>query len=137
MDYKRISISFIILATLFMIMVKQFLKFEGQYRLLYVLLFFMFLLALYYETMSNGCGIIDCSDKTVENSIDTKNLACRENDRVSWRRSMILSFIILTMTNFINTNYQINLILFFMVFLLLYFYFNFDAFHRFRVLCNK
>ncbi len=94
-------------------------------------------IALYYESNENGCSIYDCSDHTVIKSITTTNIACKENNRVSWRRSNILSFIVLIVLNSVHSNYNANLIVFFITWFLLYFYFNFDQYHRFRLLCSE
>jgi hypothetical protein len=136
MKYIRLVITFFILLVLLKIIYGQFLLYPADQKYIFMFLCFLLLLALYYESMENGCGILDCTDGSVQQNIDDKELACRETDRVCWRRSLILSFIILVISNAINPNYGKNLSIFFFVWAILYFYFNFDQFHRYRVMCK-
>lgn len=137
MDQKRFCLSLLIILIILIILFNQMKNYDYYFRYVFVLLFFIFVMALYYESNENGCSIYDCSDHTVTKSVKTTNVACKENDRVSWRRSNILSFIILAVLNSVHSNYNINLVVFFITWFLLYFYFNFDQYHRFRLLCDK
>jgi hypothetical protein len=137
MDQKRFYLTMVILFCFLIILFKQLIHYQPYFRYIFILLFMICLIALYYESNENGCSIYDCSDNTVSKSITTQNLACKENDRVSWRRANILSFIVLIALNSVHSNYNANLIIFFITWFLLYFYLNFDQYHRFRILCNE
>lgn len=137
MDQKRFLLTLIIIFCFLIILFKQLINYHSYFRYIFILLFMICVIALYYESNENGCSIYDCSDHSVIKSITTTNIACKENNRVSWRRSNILSFIVLIVLNSVHSNYNANLIVFFITWFLLYFYFNFDQYHRFRLLCSE
>ena len=110
MDQKRFCLTLIIIFIFLIILYNQMKNYNYDFRFVFVLLFLIFVMALYYESNENGCSIYDCSDHTVTKSVTTANVACKENDRVSWRRSNILSFFILIVLNSVHSNYNINLI---------------------------
>jgi hypothetical protein len=135
-------------------------KHMGKYRLIFALICSLTLVALYYESDFSGCSLNNCLDSNVRQKIgDGKNLACQEMNRVCWRRSLILSFVVLIFINglifFTNScdmpllndsttlmsqnehRYSINFVIFMFIWFLLYFWFNFDQYHRFKIFCEN
>ena len=134
---KEFILISLILIIILAICINQFLSYPNEYKYVYILILFLTTVAVCYETQYSGCSFYDCSDNTVVKTINNDNLACKENNRVNWRRAIIFSFIILTIINIINNDYKRNLIIFLILFFLLYFYFNFEQYHRFRLLCKE
>jgi hypothetical protein len=135
-NFTKIPITFLLLLFL-LLSFKQFQTYNGTYRILYLIIIVLACIATKYETDSTGCGFFDCKDETSRSKLDKTHLACNEMNRVCWRRAIILSTIVLLVSGIVNENNKINLVIWFVLFFLLYFYFNFDQYHRFRVLCEN
>jgi hypothetical protein len=137
---QRLIILIFIFLSFCLITGKQILLYkECSYMYMFIFLFIisMTALAVHYESSSSGCSIENCSDENVAKNISSKDLACQETNRVTWRRTIILSFIILLALNVVFENYERNIGMFCFIWFVLYFAFNFDQFHRFKVLCDK
>jgi hypothetical protein len=106
-------------------------------KIFYCILLFILLFALNYEAYFLGCYPGNCELSTNMEKIDG-DFACQESRRVNWRRSFIISFIpLFTMNCFFIEDFNKNLIYFIIQFFILYFYFNFDGYHRSSLACNK
>ena len=106
-------------------------------KIFYCILLFILLFALNYEAHFLGCYPGNCELSTNMEKIDG-DFACQESRRVNWRRAFILSFIpVLVMNCFFIQDFNKHLIYFIIQFFLLYFYFNFDGYHRSSLACNK
>lgn len=109
-------------------------------KILCVLICLLTLTAVTYESRALGCGLYDCQLETnhqvIKNS--NKSFACMEASRVNWRRAEILAFIIFIIL-FLGEPTTVNkhVVMFALVWAILYFYFNFDQFHRCTVACEK
>lgn len=134
---KKIIISLIILIVI-LIIFKQTFLYTSCMKLLYVLIILMTVVAISYEMRDSGCSFFKCEDSDVQKIISNNDLACTEANRVCWRRSIIISTVILIILNIVNKQQPIiNLLTFFILFFVLYFVFNFEQYHRFRILCTK
>jgi uncharacterized protein YacL len=68
----------------------------------------------------------------------SKWTACDELNRVCWRRALSISFIIFLISNSIYPNsLNNNFLLLLITTFILYFYFNYDIYHRFKAICDK
>ena len=106
-------------------------------KIFYCILLFILLFALTYESRFLGCYIGNCKLSGNIEKIDD-NFACQESNRVNWRRAFIISFIpLFTMNCFFIEDFNKNLIYFIIQFFILYFYFNFDGYHRSSLACNN
>lgn len=100
----------------------------GACTTLFISISVLSLLAISIEILDNYQGERDIKDFN----------PCDEMNRVCWRRAMSLSFIILLILNNFYYRYEgcltaeaINITIFFLIFFLLYFYFNWDQYHRY------
>jgi hypothetical protein len=134
--FTKIPIVFLILLFL-LLSLKQLQSYNGSYRIIYLIIIVLSVIAIKYEIDATGCSFFNCKDETTGTKIDKTNLACGEMNRVCWRRAIILSTFVLILLGVINENNKMNLVIWFVLFFLLYFYFNFDQYHRFRVLCDN
>lgn len=109
------------------------------FKLIYLLLITLLLIAITYESKFLGCSPGSCTlekNKSVLSS--SQSFACSEAERVNWRRTYIISFIILFIFNcFALNNFELNLVYFLITWSLLYFYFNFEQYHRYSLECLK
>lgn len=111
-------------------------------RFIYLLLSSIALLCLVYEFDFIGCSANNCSPdrnkETVEKSIGQESFACQEAKRVNWRRSFLVAFIPFIFLNGFQTTttFETNTLTFFITLYIVYFYLNFDAYHRANVACN-
>lgn len=125
---------------LFIILLFMVYKTQGfLQKMILILINLMVFIAFIYESKFLHCGIYDCSLTTNEHSIkSTETFACQESSRVNWRRAIILAFIILCVLIVINENENNkNIVVFIIVWSLLYFYFNFDQYHRSTLACKS
>lgn len=120
----------------------QYFQYEKPQRYLYLLLVLLTMVALFYELNSMGCYLTECGDSAVtkhlkDNGSDSSNYACKLADRPVWRIALIKSMMILYIYNLvvINNN-KADIVIFFIVFLVLYFAANFEAFHSHRIMCK-
>lgn len=105
---------------------------------------FLFAIALsmftfIHETESIKCSPLGCSlDKNKEIYKETNlSPACLEVKRVNWRRAYLLAFIIFTVLNLVSLeNITVNFIVLLFSWFCLYWYFNFDNYHRFNLACE-
>ena len=108
-------------------------------RVLCVFICLLTLVAVTYESRALGCGLYDCQLETNQEVIQKsdKSYACMEASRVNWRRAEILAFIIF-MILFLGepTLVKKHIVMFALIWAILYFYFNFDQFHRSTVACE-
>lgn len=106
-------------------------------KIFYCILLCILLFALNYEAHFLGCYPGNCEISSNIEKIDD-NFACQESNRVNWRRAFILSFIpVIVMNCFFIKDFNKHLIYFIIQFFLLYFYLNFDSYHRSSLACNK
>lgn len=135
----------ICICMLFLLM-NQFFSYDKKYRYIYLLITLLFIVAFSMESeYVYGCKYLffDCKYDSVleykKNNSESpdKALSCQESNRVCWRRSLMLSFMIFLILNIVNPSHTTNFIVFILAWFLLYFYFNFDAYHRFGDLCFK
>lgn len=107
------------------------------FKLLYLVIGALAVQGVLLEMGELGCTFEDCSDETVYAKLRTDDLACTESRRVNWRRVLVVNFIVLVFMNLVNpANVPINFVMFLLAFTFWYFYTGFDAYHRFRVLCE-
>lgn len=105
---------------------------------------FLFAIALsiftfIHETESIKCSPLGCSlDKNKEIYKETSlSPACLEVKRVNWRRAYLLAFIIFTLLNVVSLDtISKNFIVLLFTWFCLYWYFNFDNYHRFNLACE-
>lgn len=137
--YQNILIIAFLLTTVF-IYFKQLLIYHDDFKVIFILILIIVIIAMSYESRESGCNFLKCQDEDVIKIISKNydDLACKEMSRVCWRRAIILSFVVLLILNiFYKDNQVMNLMIFICVWFLLYFWFNFDQYHRFRVLCKN
>ena len=96
-----------------------------------------------HETESIRCSPLGCSlDEnkkiyTEDNKLDEISPACLETKRVNWRRAYLLSFISFTVLNLVSLDtISTNFVVLLFVWFVLYWYFNFDSYHRFNLACE-
>jgi hypothetical protein len=108
---------------------------------------FAFLIALAlvnasYEGADMGCSVVDCTMKNNrlargQDSRDCEQRLCREGNRVNWRRAYLLAFLMFLILNIAYPESTLrNAMLMVCLFAFLYFYMNFDAYHRFSIWCR-
>lgn len=62
---------------------------------------------------------------------------CDDKDRIAWRRSIAIGFFCFLLVNYIYPQDTLkNVVLYILFVFILYFYFNWDQFHRYRNLCK-
>jgi hypothetical protein len=110
-------------------------------RVLYLLLSTIAIASLVYEFEVMGCTPNNCTldrnRETVEKALKTESFACQEANRVNWRRAFLLAFIpFLFLNSFQSTTFEMNILTFLITLFILYFYFNFDAYHRADLACK-
>lgn len=109
-------------------------------RLLYILLSTIAIASLVYEFEVMGCTPSNCTldrnRETVEKALKTESFACQEANRVNWRRAFLLAFIPFLFLNGFQTRFEMNALTFMITLFVLYFYFNFDAYHRSDLACK-
>jgi len=120
---------------LFMILYQIYSLTKMKSKLFYLFLLSLAIVAFYYEGNSLSCSPNNCSLEKNKKSIKGDKFACREVNRVNWRRSLLISFIVFAIMNNI-TPFDINILPFILSFFAIYFYFNFDTYHRFNIACE-
>ena len=105
-------------------------------RIIYLFLLSVAITAVVYESSFIGCTPDNCTlDRNREKVKQSQtSFACQESNRVNWRRAFLISFILFVFMNSISP-FETNLFIFIFCLFLTYFYFNFDAYHRFEVAC--
>jgi hypothetical protein len=139
--YQMLSLVFRIVAVvLFLKLVfDQFVATKS--KTLFALIVAIALVNVAYEMREMGCSVSDCSLKTNRAAQqdargDCDRRLCREGGRVNWRRAYLLAFCVFLVLNFVYPDsFLKNVAIMVCVFALLYFYFNFDAYHRFAIWC--
>lgn len=113
-------------------------------RTLFAFITSVALVNLAYESREMGCSLGDCKAETNRNArkdapTDGDARMCEEGKRVTWRRAYLLAYVILILLNlaFPASSPQKNMSLMMSIFVLLHFYFNFEAFHRFTIWCKQ
>lgn len=100
--------------------------------------FILTLIAITYESRYMGCGLYDCEPKTNKHSLPQESFACVESERVNWRRAEILSFLCFLVLFWLDpTDVPRHLVFFVIAWAILYFYFNFDQYHRSSIACRS
>ena len=105
-------------------------------KMLFITLTFLLFFALISEGKDTRClPLFNCPDDFGKQFINNpKKLACTERHRVNWRRALIIAYFILLVINIINyQNY--NFIIFLFTFSSIYYYLNFDQYHRYHQAC--
>ena len=96
-------------------------------KLLFIYIFFVAMIAIALTVNETLCF----------NGDEVKRWSpCREMNRLTWRRSIILAFIIFLIVNGLYPGSNLNFIVFLLTLMLLYFFFNFDQYHRFKLICD-
>lgn len=115
---------------------------QSQTKILSTLFLFTIALSIFtfiHETESIKCSPLGCSlDQNKEIYKETSlSPACLEVKRVNWRRAYLLAFIIFTVLNIVSLeNIGTNFIVLLFSWFCLYWYFNFDNYHRFNLACE-
>jgi len=106
-------------------------------KMFYLFLLSLVIVAYSYEGDYIGCSYNNCSlDNNKKTLMEKKEkIACQEVNRVNWRRSLLLSFLVFALMNNI-TSFEVNILPFILSFFIIYFYFNFDTYHRFNLTCD-
>lgn len=105
---------------------------DPKLKMLYIIFPILLFIAYNKEADDSGCKGGACS------SLPEKDIVCTEAKRVAWRRAYMVSFIVFyffSVTQERQTYY--NVYLFMAVWLLLYFYINYEQYHRFQIFCDK
>ena len=111
---------------------------NAKHKLLYISLLSLCIVAFIYEGQYLGCSPNNCTLEQNEKALNNKNgesVACQETKRVNWRRSFLLAFAVFVFMNNISS-FETNLFSFILMFFVIYFYFNFDIYHRFSIACE-
>lgn len=110
-------------------------------RALYLLMCTIAVACVMYEFEVMGCTPSNCTldrnRETVEKALKKESFACQEANRVNWRRAFLLAFIpFLFLNSFRSTTFEMNILTFLATLFILYFYFNFDVYHRADLACK-
>jgi len=111
-------------------------------RLCMLLFFILVCVCLYYESKTLGCTFSDCSlerNRATLNRSMAKmpSFACQESVRVNWRRANIIAFGLFVVLTILWTQDEAkNMIVYLLLWVILYFYFNFDQYHRSTLACQ-
>lgn len=114
----------------------------SQNQIISTLFLFSIVLSVFtfiHETKSIKCSPLDCSLEENKKLYTEGSLSpvCLEVKRVNWRRAYLLSFIIFTVLNLVSIdNISSNLVALLFTWFCLYWYFNFDSYHRFNLACE-
>lgn len=115
---------------------------SSQTKIISSLFLFAIALSMFtfiHETESIKCSPLGCSlDKNKEIYKESSlSPACLEVKRVNWRRAYLLAFIIFVVLNVVSLeNISNNFIILLFTWFCLYWYFNFDNYHRFNLACE-
>ena len=134
---KKISVYLCYFVFLLMIFYQIYSLSNTKNKMFYIFLLSLVIVAYSYEGDYIGCSYSNCNiDNNKKALLDNKEkIACQEVNRVNWRRSLILSFcVFVIMNNF--TSFEVNILPFFLSLFVIYFYFNFDSYHRFNLACE-
>lgn len=105
------------------------------YQWVYACLSALTLIAAIYESRFMDCHFYSCPTSTTQTA---QEFTCQESTRINWRRAEIISFLILLVVNLVHPKqYSPNLLIFLVSWALLYFYFNFDQYHRATQVCRN
>jgi hypothetical protein len=134
---KKICVYLCYIVFLLMIFYQIYLLSNPKSKIFYIFLLSLVIVATSYEGEFIGCSPGNCS---LDNNKKTltgykQKIACQEVNRVNWRRSLILAFSVFVIMNNI-TSFEANILPFFLSFFAIYFYFNFDTYHRFNLACE-
>jgi hypothetical protein len=134
---KKIAVYLCYILFLIMIFYQVYSLTNKKSKIFYLFLLSLAIVAYSYEGDFIGCSYNNC---TLDNNKKTLNghkekIACQEVNRVNWRRSLLLSFSVFVIMNNI-TPFEINILPFILMFFAIYFYFNFDTYHRFNLACE-
>lgn len=134
---KRLALYLCYIMFLLMIVYQVYSLTNMKIKVFYLFLLSLAAVAYSYEGEFIGCSYKNCRLDNNEKALNGKKekFACQEVNRVNWRRSLILSFVVFVIMNNI-TPFEINLLPFILSFFIIYFYFNFDTYHRFNLACE-
>lgn len=105
------------------------------YQWIYACLSAFTLIAAVYESRFMNCNVYHCPPSTTQTP---EQFVCQESTRINWRRAEILAFMILVVVNLVHPKqYSPNLLLFIVSWALIYFYLNFDQYHRATQVCRN
>jgi hypothetical protein len=113
--------------------------YEMPYKLLFAITVAMGVLSVIYYMNDLGCSISDCSE-TKNSSVTNGQTICNEANRITWRRSVMIAFIIFIFTNIVYPPphwQKSNLVIFLFVTSIMYFFLNFEQYHRYRLMCKS
>lgn len=115
---------------------------QSQNKIVSNLFLFTIVLSIFtfiHETESIKCSPLGCSLELNKKIYKETSLspACLEVKRVNWRRAYLLSFIIFVILNIVSiTTISTNFVVLLFSWFCLYWYFNFDNYHRFNLACE-
>lgn len=96
-------------------------------RLIYLLIIGFSLWGVYVESIH---GKYDHEAKKI------KNYACEENSRIAWTRAVAICILPFFFVSIFYPNVKQNILYFLISFFCVYFYFNWDNYHRSRIVCD-
>ena len=134
---KRFEVYLCYFMFLLMILYQIYSLSNQKSRMFYLFLLSLATVAYSYEGDFIGCSYNNCKLDNNEKALNgnKQNFACQEVNRVNWRRSLLLSFAVFVIMNNI-TPFEMNILPFILSFFVIYFYFNFDTYHRFNIACE-
>ena len=134
---KKIAVYLCNFMFLLMILYQIYSLTNPKSKMFYLFLLSLAIVAYSYEGDFIGCSYSNCTlDNNKKTLIEKKEkIACQEVNRVNWRRSLLLSFSVFVLMNNITT-FEVNILPFILSFFVIYFYFNFDTYHRFNLACD-
>jgi len=112
---------------------------EPRIATLFAFLGALTLVNVAYETGEMGCSLFDCSIQKNRSALQdtSEQRLCREGNRVNWRRAFLFAFCIFIVLNIVYSEDTLkNVAVMLCTFTFLYFYLNFDAYHRFSIWCR-
>jgi hypothetical protein len=95
-----------------------------------------------YELDYMGCHIDRCTQGqnaavAAKPGMTARDFACKEADRITWRRALMLSFVMFVMLNHVRQKTcRMHFVFLLLKFVILKLYFDFDAHHRFEAVCR-
>ena len=108
-------------------------------RVLYLFMASLAITAIIYESTFIGCTANNCTPdrnrETITGHKQQESFACQEANRVNWRRAYLIAFIPFVLMNSI-ASFETNVLTFIITLFVVYFYFNFDSYHRSYLACN-
>jgi len=134
---KKLSVYVCYSVFLLMVLYQIYSLINPKSKMFYLFLLSLVFVAYSYEGDFIGCSYSNCTlDNNKKALNDNKEkIACQEVNRVNWRRSLLLAFSVFVVMNNI-TPFEVNILPFILSFFVIYFYFNFDTYHRFNLACE-